>query len=328
MGKPSSDCFVSAIAPLHNDGAIVGAFVAEIMAVLRAHYDNYELILVDNGSEDATETVATELLCQYECVRWLQLSRHSGVETAISCGLDTAIGDFVVVLLPNVDPPAIVPKAIARCRSGWDILIGTRANRDGEPLWFRWGTALFYWVARHLFDISLPQNATQFRVLSRQVVNAIARVPDKSRYLRLLGSYTGYKSEPFIYQPLQSRQPTRTFDEAIALGLQIILVNSKRPLWFASALCLVVSLANFAAIPISTFFATRSDATGFGWQWLLLNCTFGTLALVVAVLCQYISLIYRKSRDWAAYYVADEKNSAVLCADRDRRNIVEASLEQ
>lgn len=301
------------------------------MAVLREHYDNYELILVDDGSDDRTQATAAELLIEYECVRLLKLSRRFGVEVAISCGLDTAIGDFVVVMLPNTDPPGPIPSLVECCRSGTDILIGTRQERSGEPAWLRWGAASFYWVARQLFGIPLTRNATQFRVLSRQVVNAIARVPDKSRYLRLLGTYIGYESKTFVYQPLQ-RAPqrlTRDLSEAIAMGLQIIFVNSTSPLRLVALLCLLAGVINLIIVLVAAALLVASGPSWQGWQLVLLACsaTFCILALAVAVLCEYVGLIYGKSRDWAAYYVTDEKNSAVLLADSERRNIVELPIE-
>ncbi|HIK53389.1 MAG TPA: glycosyltransferase family 2 protein, partial [Oscillatoriales cyanobacterium M59_W2019_021] len=193
------DCFVSVVVPLNDDSCIIEAFVSEVMQVLRQNYTNYELVLVNDGSLDDTVIKVTHLLQNYECVRLINLSRNFGIDVAISSGLDSVIGDFVVVMIPECDPPQMIPELIDRARGGNDILIGVRRDRSDEPIWMRFGAYLFYWVCRKVLKIPLIQNSTQFRVLSRQVVNAITQLQDKSRYLRLLSSYVGYSSQTFTY---------------------------------------------------------------------------------------------------------------------------------
>ena len=97
----TSECFVSVITPLHNDSKIVESFVAEVIPILRDNYTNYELVLVNDGSEDDIVARVNLLLKEYECIRFISLSKHFGTEIAISSGLDSVIGDFVVVMLPE-----------------------------------------------------------------------------------------------------------------------------------------------------------------------------------------------------------------------------------
>ena len=232
----NSNCFVSVIAPLYNDSRIVEAFVAEVIQVLRNNYANYEVVLVNDGSEDDTLEKVFSTLKKYECIRLISLSRNFGTDVAIASGLDTVIGDFVVVLIPESDPPQLIPELIQQAQNGKDILVGVRRNRFDEPLWMRTGANLFYWLCRRLLKIPLIKNSTQFRVLSRQVVNAIIQIEDKHRYLRLLSSYVGYRSQTFNYEFIKryKKPKTKNFLELIALGSQIIVANSSRPLRFAS----------------------------------------------------------------------------------------------
>lgn len=128
-----SDCFVSLIAPLQDDAALVRPFVEEVGQLLEDHYTHYEIVLVDDGSRDETVQRVNELLGEQRHVRLIRLTRSFGQEIAISAGLDTVIGDFVVVMLPGVDPPALVPELVERCRGGADIVYGVRRTRVGEP---------------------------------------------------------------------------------------------------------------------------------------------------------------------------------------------------
>ena len=299
------------------------------MQILRNNYTNYELVLVNDGSEDNTVEKVALLLKQYECIRLINLSRYFGTEVAISSGLDSVIGDFVVVMLPESDPPKLMPELIEQCRRGKDILIGVRQNRRGEPLWMRAGANLFYWCCKRLFKIPLTKNATQFCVLSRQVVNALIQVRDKYCYLHLLSTYVGYRSQTFIYEPIRRYKKIRSKSliESLNLGLQIIFINSVNPLRLASLLSLVASLFNLIYIGYVVLIYLFKEKVAEGWVTLSVQnaVMFFFISIILAILCEYIGLMFAKSRGWAAYYVAEEKNSSVLIAEEERRNIVQDS---
>ena len=152
----ASEIFVSVVAPLRNDGEIITFFIDEVMPILKGNYTNYELVLVDDGSTDNTVQQVAESLMKYECIRMIRLSRHFGVELAISAGLDSAIGDFVVVMLPNDDPPGEISEMVSICQKGPGIVTGVRLNRKGEPLWSRIGAKTFYWYTREFLELKYP----------------------------------------------------------------------------------------------------------------------------------------------------------------------------
>src|SRR5207253_7200897 len=126
------------------EGAIT-AFVDETARVLRGIVSHYEIILVDDGAADDSVSRVRALLGQQEFVRFLRLSRHFSEETAIAAGLDAAIGDYVIVMLPNMDPPSLIPEFLERARSGdADIVYGVRLHRHSEPAWYRAGARAVY----------------------------------------------------------------------------------------------------------------------------------------------------------------------------------------
>jgi glycosyltransferase involved in cell wall biosynthesis len=325
----NADCFVSVIAPLDNDSQIIGSFVSEVMPILRENYSNYELVLVNDGSEDDTLAQVTLLLKQYECIRLINLSRKFGTDVAISSGLDSAIGDFVVVMMPASDPPHLIPQLINQAINGKDILIGVRENRYDEPLWLRVGANLFYWLCKKLFKIPLIPNSTEFRVLSRQVVNAIVQVQDKHRYLRLLSSYIGYSSQTFTYKFLRRYKRTRRKNliELMDTALYIIVYNSVRPLRLASYLGFLASVLNVIYIGYIILIYLVKDHVAEGWVTLSFQnaVMFFFISLVLTILCEYVGVILNRGKKQPAYYVASEKNSSVLIADQERRNIVQES---
>ena len=120
-----NESLISIVAPLEADTpAAVVAFVEETVAVLRGLVTHYEIILVDDGAPAATVASIRALLERYDFVRFLRVSRHFGEETAIAAGLDVAIGDYVIVMLPNMDPPALIPEFFERAQADSDIVYG------------------------------------------------------------------------------------------------------------------------------------------------------------------------------------------------------------
>lgn len=322
----ASDLFVSVIAPVHDDADILEAFVEETTAMLRSAYTHYELLVVDDGSTDDTPRVIDALLARHEAVRFIRLSRSFGEEIAISAGLDSAIGDFVVVMLPDTDPPALVPQMVEQSRRGTGIVFGIRKSREGEPLLLRLGAALFYWGCNKLLGLSIPKNSTHFRVLSRQAVNAVVRIGDRNRYLRTLSAYVGYSHQSVEYDQLARRphRRTKSFAQGVRLALGILVSNSLQPLYLAVALGLIMVVANglFMAYVVAIYLFKRDVAEGWTTQSFMLGAMFGSLALLCTVVAAYLSRLLGENQDRPLYFVHEERQSAVPAAAADRMNVV------
>src|SRR5687768_8828438 len=99
------DAFVSVIALLHNNAEILPQFLRDLSAVLESNYTNYEIVLIDDASDDDTCACVKQLLARHKCVRFIPLSRQMGQEIALAAGLESAIGDYVVTIDPDFDPP-------------------------------------------------------------------------------------------------------------------------------------------------------------------------------------------------------------------------------
>jgi polyisoprenyl-phosphate glycosyltransferase len=326
-----SDCFVSVVAPLRNDSTIVADFVAEVMDVLRANYTNYELVLVDDGSDDDTVAEVTSLLGRYECIRLIRLSRKFGTEIAIASGIDSVIGDFVVVMLPDTDPPRLMPDMVRQARNGQGIVFGVRKSRAGEPFLMRVATDVFYWAASKLFQLRIPKDSTKFLVLSRQAVNAVTQIKDRYRYIRVLSAYVGYSNQTFVYEPINryGRPRTKGFLEAVNLAVGIIVTNSTHPLRFVSWLGFIAGALNvlYGAYVIAVYLFRSHVAEGWTTVSLQASCMFFFVFLILTVLSEYVGHILEESRERPLYYVLEERNSSVLLADQERRNVVNASLQ-
>ncbi|MFY0577107.1 glycosyltransferase family 2 protein [Cystobacter fuscus] len=324
-----SDCFVSVVAPISNDAPIVESFVRETLDVLRANYTNYELVLVDDGSTDDSVQRISELLRTQECVRLIRLSRHFGDEVAISSGLDSVIGDFVAILQPDSDPPALIPEFVARARAGHGVVYGVRTSRAGQPFWQRMGARLFYWVCIRLLGVALAPDSTDFRVLSRQALNAVTRVKDRNRYLRIITNSVGFASSAIAYEPVPRRSELhrRTFWQSVGLAWDIMVTQSTHPLRMVSGLGLGASTLNLAyMLYVGAIYLFKPHVVE-GWTTLSLQAStmFFLVFLILTVLCEYIGRILEETRERPLYHVLEERNSNVLLAQANRTNVVDDS---
>src|SRR3954470_18541367 len=227
------ESLISIVAPLEGEGgSAVEAFIEETIDQLRSIVSHYEIILVDDGTTDDSRERVQSLLARHDFVRFLKLSRHFGEETAISAGLDAAIGDYVIVMLPNMDPPALIPKFFERVRTDADLVYGVRLHRKNEPFWYRLGAAVFYGYVNGVVKAGLPRDSTQFRCMTRQVVNAITKIRDPESYLRTLTSYVGFRKEPLPYSPTNrnGRASVRPTADAFHLARSLTIDYSTQPL--------------------------------------------------------------------------------------------------
>jgi len=320
----SADVFVSVVAPVHDPDGLL-AFASETVAILRGVYRHYELIIVDDGSRATPAAEWDAVLARHDGVRVLHLSREFGEEQAIAAGLDSAIGDYVVTLSPGADPPARIPELVQRARDGADVVLGVRRSRAGEPWWLRAGAAGFYWYARRVLRLDVPANATHFRCLSRQALNALNKLRETGSRLRVFSSYIGYASAAFPYDPIghTRRSRSRTPAEAFGLALAMVLDNSAHPLRVASMLGVLAALLNLAyALYVLVTYAVRRDVAP-GWATMSLTnaVQFFILALILAVLCEYVGRLPKRFSSDPGYYIRDERSSAVLLRE-DRPNVV------
>jgi glycosyltransferase involved in cell wall biosynthesis len=325
------DCFASVVAPVRNDSAIIEAFIEETVPILRDNFKNYELILIDDGSQDDTVSKIQGMLARFQGIRLMRLSRRFGEEVAISAGLETVIGDFVVVMLPFMDPPRLIPALVERSMEGVDVVFGVSSTPGHKGWFYSTCSTLFFWYCERFLQVQLPKNSTQLRCLSRKALNAITQIKDSYRYLRHFSSYVGYPQQQFLYTPIDrgAHQHQKGVLAAINTGLDLIVENSRHPLrtvTWAGVAAGIINIIYVLVITLIYFF--KSDLTR-GWTSLSLQSAgqFFLLTLMFTILSEYVGRILERLRDRPFYYVMDEMMSSVLLVDRNRFNVVTESME-
>jgi glycosyltransferase involved in cell wall biosynthesis len=322
--------FVSVVVPMADDADLLEPFIVDLLGVLRAGWQNYEVVLVDDGSRDATREVSLQLLERFECLRYLRLSKRVGTEVAMLAGLDGVIGDVIVVLQPESDPPELLPRFVEAAHSSGGVAFGVRTTRSEQGFAYRALRRRFVRVAARMLDLELPVDATLYMAFTRQALNAVGQIKDKSRALRIFGAIVGFPRQQIAYAPIPRRTPVRSksLGEGLERGISLIVTNTTRPLRYVALLGLFASVLNALYLVYVLLIALFKTRVAEGWitQSASVSGMFLFLFLILSVLAEYVGRLLEESRDRPSYFVAEERQSSVLIADVTRRNVVNESV--
>src|SRR4051794_22164178 len=190
---------LSVVAPCFNKEEVLADFLARVCAVCDAITDNYEIVLVDDGSTDSTWTMmrAAEPLGRIVAVK---LARNHGHQLALTAGLEVCRGERVLVIDADLqDPPELLPRMLALIDEGADVVYGQRDARQGES-WFKVLTArLFYRLISRLSETPIPMDTGDFRLISRRALDVLNAMPERHRFVRGMIAWIGFKQVPIHY---------------------------------------------------------------------------------------------------------------------------------
>ncbi len=301
---------VSVVAPVLNERDVLDVFHQRVAGALEGV--DWELVLVDDGSTDGTSEVIDRLSEADPRVRGVILSRNFGYQPAMSAGIDHAKGDAVVTIDADLqDPPEVIPELLERWHDGADVVFATRESRDGEG-WLklktaRWFTSLFI----RLGGLQIPADAGDFRLLDRRAVTALRAMPERSRFLRGMTAWVGYRQAtvPYKRDARYAGDTRYRWGTLIRMSLDALSSFSHVPLQLATLLGFVVSFVAFLGIPYTI--VTR--LLGFYVEGLS-TLLFAVLALggiqliTLGIIGEYISRIYDEVKRRPLYIVRDRKN--------------------
>jgi len=320
---------VSLVIPLEQDGDILEQMLRDVDAMLSKHYRFYEIILIDDGSTDQTPVLVQKLLKQVQNVRYLRLSRPFGREIALSAGIESAIGDYVVTLDPHDDPVDKIPEMIALCRRSGGVVHGMAVNVKPRS-WFRETLGqLFRAYFNKRMGIEMRRGVNDFRVMSRQAVNALLQIKEQNRYLRVLTMSLGYAHDFFSYDrsPRTDAIKTQRWRHDAMTAISLLTANTRHPLRVVTLAGVLGGLLNMVyALYVLTVFLLKPNVTE-GWTTisLQLSCMFLFICVILAVLSEYVGTILGEVKGRPLYFIAQESNSSVLLEDTVQSSIVKES---
>ncbi len=321
-----NDLLVSVIIPLENDRVMLTDFLREIDAVMQDHFGDYELIFVDDGSTDGTRSFFERAKAEFQNFRYFRLTRPFGFEAAIACGLEQAIGDVIVVLNPATDPPSLIPHFAEKASDTDGIVVGVKTGRVNRPLGYRAAYAVYFMMCRIFLERSQVYGATHFIGLTRTALNALLKIKDSFRYIRVLAMYAGFAVTKVPYELVSRRSPPRKRPvlPLLAGAGHMIVSNSDRPLQIAATLSALMSLADFLFIfyVVGIRFFWADVVPGWASTNMFNAVMFGVMFFVLAMVCQYLAQIRSEIKSRPLYVVQAEIQSSVMPGLEAMRNIV------
>jgi glycosyltransferase involved in cell wall biosynthesis len=313
----------SIVLPARNEVANIAPMVAALREVM-APLGRFEIIYVDDGSDDATLTVLREAAAADASVRYLSLTRNFGHEAALRAGLCHARGRAVIVMDADLEhPPAVIPDLVKEWRRGFKIVTAQRIGYQMKVPWLKRATSrLYYRVLDTLGDIHIEPGSANFMLLDRVVVDAVNRIEDQDLFLRGVVRWLGYPliSVPFRQSLRQHGDSKYSLRRMIELAVTGIALHSVRPLRFAIWLALGFAAlgGSFVVYSIVSFLFVRHTVAGWTSIMAAIAILGAAQLLVLGIVGEYVGRILRETRKRPSYVVAETEADREAEADVTR----------
>lgn len=309
--------FLSVVVPVYNEGLVIREMYQRLASVLQANLIDYEIVMVNDGSHDDTLQIAKELCEKDKQIKLISFSRNFGHQAAITAGIDRASGQIVVIIDADLqDPPEVIIEMINKWREGYQIVYGVRKERKGES-WFKILTAaIFYRILKLMTPINIPVDAGDFRLMDRKVVEQLRQMRERSRFIRGMVSWVGFKQGEVEYiREKRLRGETKyPFKKMLKFAVDGILSFSQIPLKFSSAFGFFCSALSFGFMLYGILLKFLSpEATVHGWTSIFVVSLFlgGVQLMSIGILGEYLGRIYEEVKGRPLYIIEEEINFAL-----------------
>ena len=300
---------VDIIVPCYNEEEVLETFyqVTEGIVSSMAGY-RFTYLFVDDGSRDSTLNRLMALAEAHENVHYLSFSRNFGKEAAMFAGLSHSAGELVVIMDADLQhPPALIPEMMRGIEEGYDCAAARRTTRAGEQRIRSAFSRLFYHISNRMSDVKMPQDAVDFRIMTRQMVNSILELSEVERFSKGIFAWVGYETKWYPYENVERTLGTTkwSFKGLLKYAVDGITSFSISPLRLVSGMGFLISIVAFIYI-IATLVQTLIfgiDVPGYVTTLCAVLFLGGIIELSVGILGEYIAHIYMEAKDRPIYIV-------------------------
>ena len=300
----------SIVAPVYNEVGNLSRFYAEVVKALDSTGESWELLIVNDGSTDGSFALMGELAEQDDRVRIISFARNFGHQIAVTAGIDYASGAAIILIDADLqDPPAVIPRLIAKWKDGYDVVYAVRAERKGESVLKRLSAKIFYRLIHRITDINIPVDTGDFRLMDARVARVLRQMREHHRFIRGMTSWAGYKQTGVEYVREQRvwGETKYPLGKMIAFALDAVTSFSFFPLQIMIYISLILAVLSLLVGLVISGLRLAMGEEFFGGQattivLLLLLSSFQLFFLFV--IGQYVARTYDESRDRPLYVVA------------------------
>ncbi len=301
---------------MYNEAEGIAEFIRQLHAAVDPLGISWELILVNDGSKDGSLAAAREIAAHDPAVRVVSFSRNFGHEAASSAGMRYARGQAVVLIDSDLqDPPVVIGEMLAKWREGNQIVYGVRSKRAEETFFKRLTSWAFYRLMRRLAKIELPKDTGDFRLMDRKVVDAFNALPERSRVVRGMVCWTGFRATGVAFKraPRYAGKTKYNYVKLLRLALDSITGFTTAPLKLAMWLGVFIALAAILWVFVviwQFFFWHNPDgsayrAPGFTFLYIAILMLGGVQIFLMGLIGEYLARTYEQVQG-RPLYIVDE----------------------
>lgn len=306
---------ISLVVPCYNEQEALPYFLQEVRQVASDMADTwdveFEMLFINDGSKDRTLDILREAALVDKRVRYISFSRNFGKEAAMYAGLENATGDYVAIMDADMqDPPALLPEMYEALQSDeYDSVATRRVDRKGEPPVRSFFARCFYKIINRISDADIVDGARDFRLMKRQMVDAILSMSEYNRFSKGIFGWVGFRTKWLPYENVErvAGETKWSFWKLFKYSLQGIIAFSTAPLAISSVLGVILCFVAFLMIVVIVVKTLAfGDPVG-GWPSLACITLFlgGIQLLCIGILGQYLAKTYLETKHRPIYIVAE-----------------------
>ena len=305
----------SCIVPCVNEEEVIPLYYEEMQKVRKQEEGkiDFEIIFIDDGSKDKTLEVIKKLSEQDECIHYVSFSRNFGKEAAMYAGFEHANGEYVVTMDVDLqDPPHLIPEMIRSIEEeGYDSVATRRVTRKGEPPIRSFFARRFYGLINKISDADIVDGARDFRMMKRDMVNAILSMPEYNRFTKGIFGWVGFKTKWIEFENVEraAGETKWSFWKLFRYALEGIIAFSTVPLTIVSLIGVIVCIIAFLFLLFVVIRATIFGDPVAGWPSLICVISFlsGIQLLGIGVVGMYLSKTYLETKKRPIYIKKESK---------------------
>ncbi|MDJ0682930.1 MAG: glycosyltransferase family 2 protein [Xenococcaceae cyanobacterium MO_167.B52] len=310
MSDYSLDIEISVVVPLYNEEENIDYLFTRLLSVLDKLETSYEIVCVNDGSKDNTLKRLVDHHNQNPVIKVINLSRNFGKEIALTAGIDYANGAAIIPIDADLqDPPELIEELVAKWREGYDVVYATRRSRQGETWLKRFTANGFYKTISKMTSVAIPANTGDFRLLDRKVVEAIKKIPERTRFMKGLFAWVGYKQTSVMFdrEPRAAGTTTWNYWKLWNFAIDGITSFSLVPLKIWSYMGLSIS---FISLLYASFLVIRTLILGIdvpGYASLMVAVLFfgGIQLITLGVIGEYLGRVYEEVKGRPLYFIRE-----------------------
>lgn len=313
---------LSLIVPCYNEEESAEHLFARVVPVL-ASLENldYEIVCVDDGSRDGTLAKLQMLRRRYGKVKIVELSRNFGKESALTAGLDEANGDIIVPFDADLqDPPEVIPLLVEKWRQGFDVVLAQRVDRKTDTFAKRKAAAMFYRAHNALAQQHIPENVGDFRLFTREVLEALKRLPERQRFMKGLFAWVGYKSAivEYVREPRVAGKTKFSGWKLWNFALEGFTSFSTLPLrvWTYVGSSVALTAVIYGIFLVVRTLVQGNPVPGYASLASIILFLGGIQLIGIGVIGEYIGRIYSESKQRPIYLIRQRFDPTEALADQ------------